>query len=350
MPDAFEEQAVLVAAEQAAAEGDAARRGGTPPQAAGAANGQARARPRRSRFDPPQPGGGVRARRPDWRSGRLVSHAPLSTVAAAALPPTDQLVVRCQEDLNAFLEARLMPLPAMAFHAVSVAPLSRRRPAARRRHGVAQGGPPAPAARSGPGSSPPPADEWPPPPRRRRPRDPAPRMDGRHGRRRACWSRRRLSPAGDVRAQSRSADTVAAESSASTAPAKPPPRSTGTGEEGRRPPATLSSPPPRASGRPRRPRRRPRQTPRRRRGPGSRAPAHPPAPRASRRRATRAANPAAITVTDARICRQLSTARGLARAPRPSNRSPRRAGSTSSPASRCRARWRLSIAGTTATR
>ena len=147
MPDAFEEQAVLVAAEQAAAEGDAiaaeghlrtllelqtARLGPSDAEVASTVHNLAVVCERAGRIGEAE---GLYRR----------AHA----VAAAALPPTDQLVIRCQEDLHAFLEARMTP----------VQPRRRRRPPGRRdaarRAGVGRaqaesgaGGPPSPSTRS----------------------------------------------------------------------------------------------------------------------------------------------------------------------------------------------------------
>jgi hypothetical protein len=113
MPDAFEEQAVLVAAEQAASEGDAtaaeshlrtllelqsARLGPDHPEVASTLHNLAVVCERAGRISDAE---GLYRR--------------AFAAASAALAPTDPLVIRCQEDLNAFLEARLMPVqPATA--------------------------------------------------------------------------------------------------------------------------------------------------------------------------------------------------------------------------------------------
>lgn len=112
MPDAFEEQAVLVAAEQAAAEGDTI-----------AAEGHlrtllelqtARLGPEHAEVASTLHNLAVVCE----RAGRLGEAESLYrrafTAASAALPPQDSLVVRCRDNLNAFLEARLMPPPAPA--------------------------------------------------------------------------------------------------------------------------------------------------------------------------------------------------------------------------------------------
>ncbi|MGD9903086.1 MAG: DUF2914 domain-containing protein [Vicinamibacterales bacterium] len=108
MPDAFEEQAVLVAAEQAAAEGDTtaaelhlrklldlqiARLGPDHAEVASTLHNLAVVCERASRIS---------------EAEGLYRRA--AAVAASSLPPTDQLVIRCQEDLNAFLDARMTPL------------------------------------------------------------------------------------------------------------------------------------------------------------------------------------------------------------------------------------------------
>lgn len=124
MPDAFEEQAVLVAAEQAAAEGDAiaaelhlrrlldlqtARLGPEHAEVASTLHNLAVVCERASRIS---------------EAEELYRRA--YAVAAAVLPPTDQLVVRCLDDLNAFLDARMMPRqPPLAPAAVTPAPVAR---------------------------------------------------------------------------------------------------------------------------------------------------------------------------------------------------------------------------------
>ena len=107
MPDAFEEQAVLVAAEQAAAEGDTI-----------AAEGHlrtllelqtARLGPEHAEVASTLHNLAVVCE----RAGRLGDAEGLYrkafAVASVALPAHDSLVVRCRDDLNAFLEARMMP-------------------------------------------------------------------------------------------------------------------------------------------------------------------------------------------------------------------------------------------------
>jgi hypothetical protein len=132
MPDAFEEQAVLVAAEQAAAEGDTvaaelhlrrlldlqtARLGPEHAEVASTLHNLAVVCERASRIS---------------EAEGLYRQA--YAVAAAALPPTDQLVVRCQDDLNAFLDARMVPRqPPLA---PAVAPPVSARPAASPASGV----------------------------------------------------------------------------------------------------------------------------------------------------------------------------------------------------------------------
>lgn len=107
MPDAFEEQAVLVAAEQAAAEGDAI-----------AAEGHlrtllelqtARLGPEHAEVASTLHNLAVVCERAGRLSDAEAMYRRAFTVASAALPPQDPLVVRCREDLNAFLEARMMP-------------------------------------------------------------------------------------------------------------------------------------------------------------------------------------------------------------------------------------------------
>ena len=135
MPDAFEEQAVLVAAEQAAAEGDAT-----------AAEGHLRTllELQSARLGPDHPEVASTLHNLAVvceRAGRISDAEGLYrrafAAASAALPPTDSLVVRCHEDLNAFLEARLMPVqPAVPAPAASAQrPGPRRRPRARGRRG-----------------------------------------------------------------------------------------------------------------------------------------------------------------------------------------------------------------------
>jgi len=163
MPDAFEEQAVLVAAEQAAAEGDTiaaemhlrklldlqtARLGPDHAEVASTLHNLAVVCERAGRIG---------------EAEGLYRRA--YAVAVAVLPPTDSLVVRCQDDLNAFLDARVMPLqppaatvappaPPRAAPASGVrkpSPSAAARPAARPASRVR---PPAPAA------APPPAMPW----------------------------------------------------------------------------------------------------------------------------------------------------------------------------------------------
>jgi hypothetical protein len=111
MADAFEEQAVLVAAEQAAAEGDTI-----------AAEGHlrtllelqtARLGPEHEEVASTLHNLAVVCE----RAGRLTDAEGLYrrafAVASASLPATDSLVVRCRDDLNAFLDARMMPLQTM---------------------------------------------------------------------------------------------------------------------------------------------------------------------------------------------------------------------------------------------
>jgi hypothetical protein len=111
MADAFEEQAVLVAAEQAAAEGDTI-----------AAEGHlrtllelqtARLGPEHEEVASTLHNLAVVCE----RAGRLTDAEGLYrkafAVASASLPATDSLVVRCRDDMNAFLEARMMPLQTM---------------------------------------------------------------------------------------------------------------------------------------------------------------------------------------------------------------------------------------------
>lgn len=122
MPDAFEEQAVLVAAEQAAAEGDAiaaelhlrklldlqtARLGPEHAEVASTLHNLAVVCERASRVS---------------EAEGLYRRA--YAVAAAVLPPTDQLVVRCLDDLNAFLDARMMPRQAPPAARASASPAS----------------------------------------------------------------------------------------------------------------------------------------------------------------------------------------------------------------------------------
>jgi len=124
MPDAFEEQAVLVAAEQAAAEGDAiaaelhlrrlldlqtARLGPEHAEVASTLHNLAVVCERASRISEAE---GL--------------YRKAYAVAAAALPPTDQLVVRCHDDLNAFLEARMMPVQPPPGRAVATPPTAAR--------------------------------------------------------------------------------------------------------------------------------------------------------------------------------------------------------------------------------
>ena len=111
MADAFEEQAVLVAAEQAAAEGDTI-----------AAEGHlrtllelqtARLGPEHEEVASTLHNLAVVCE----RAGRLTDAEGLYrkafAVASATLPATASLVVRCRDNLNAFLEARMMPLQTM---------------------------------------------------------------------------------------------------------------------------------------------------------------------------------------------------------------------------------------------
>jgi hypothetical protein len=111
MADAFEEQAVLVAAEQAAAEGDTI-----------AAEGHLRTllELQTTRLGPEHEEVASTLHNLAVvceRAGRLTDAEGLYrkafAVASAALPATDSLVVRCRDDLNAFLEARMMPLQTM---------------------------------------------------------------------------------------------------------------------------------------------------------------------------------------------------------------------------------------------
>jgi hypothetical protein len=108
MPDAFEEQAVLVAAEQAAAEGDTI-----------AAEGHlrtllelqtARLGPEHAEVASTLHNLAVVCERAGRLSDAEGLYRRAFTVASAALPPQDSLVVRCRDDLSAFLEARLTPL------------------------------------------------------------------------------------------------------------------------------------------------------------------------------------------------------------------------------------------------
>jgi hypothetical protein len=110
MPDAFEEQAVLVAAEQAAAEGDTI-----------AAEGHlrtllelqtARLGPEHAEVASTLHNLAVVCERAGRLSEAEALYRRASTVATAVLPPGDPLVVRCREDLHAFLELRNLPLPA----------------------------------------------------------------------------------------------------------------------------------------------------------------------------------------------------------------------------------------------
>lgn len=120
MPDAFEEQAVLVAAEQAAAEGDTiaaeghlrtllelqtARLGSEHAEVASTLHNLAVVCERAARL-----------------SEAEALYRRAFTVATAALPPHDSLVVRCREDLHAFLEARRLPPPIEPPMAAAPAP------------------------------------------------------------------------------------------------------------------------------------------------------------------------------------------------------------------------------------
>jgi hypothetical protein len=111
MADAFEEQAVLVAAEQAAAEGDTI-----------AAEGHLRTllEQQTARLGPEHEEVASTLHNLAVvceRAGRLTDAEGLYrkafAVASASLPATDSLVVRCRDDMNAFLEARMMPLQTM---------------------------------------------------------------------------------------------------------------------------------------------------------------------------------------------------------------------------------------------
>ncbi len=285
MPDAFEEQAVLVAAEQAAAEGDAV-----------AAEGHLRKllELQTARLGPDH--GEVASTLHNLavvceRAGRIGEAEGLYrrayTVAAAALPPTDQLVVRCQEDLNAFLEARLMPLPAMSTPSAAPHAASRGTPPS----GVRKASP-APAARSAARPASRVRAAAPPPP-------PAATARG--------WMAVTVGGALLVAAaiawamfgRSPAPPTPTAESSASTAPAKPP--APAPAKKAVVPPPPQPTP---AAATP--------ASPATTDAPAAPRPAVEPATPAPREPAARdaSANPAAITVTDARICRQLSTAGG----------------------------------------
>jgi len=139
MPDAFEEQAVLVAAEQAAAEGDAiaaelhlrrlldlqtARLGPEHAEVASTLHNLAVVCERASRVSEAE---GL--------------YRKAYAVAAAVLPPTDQLVIRCLDDLNAFLDARTMPRqPPIA--PTAAAPVPTARAAASPASGVRRTSPP----------------------------------------------------------------------------------------------------------------------------------------------------------------------------------------------------------------
>src|SRR5262245_53118840 len=107
MPDAFEEQAVLVAAEQAAAEGDAIAAGGQLRKLLELQT--SRRGPEHAELASTLHNLAVVCERAGRVSDAEVLYRKAYAVAAAALPPTDQLVVRCQEDLHAFLDARMMP-------------------------------------------------------------------------------------------------------------------------------------------------------------------------------------------------------------------------------------------------
>lgn len=286
MPDAFEEQAVLVAAEQAAAEGDTiaaemhlrklldlqtARLGPDHAEVASTLHNLAVVCERAGRIG---------------EAEGLYRRA--YTVAVAALPPTDSLVVRCLDDLNAFLDARSMPRQPSASAAPPTPP--RAAPAS----GVRK---PSPSAAARPAARPP-----------SRVRPPAPAAPPPSA---MPW--RSIGVAVAVIAAAalgwlvfgRGADAPAPEPSAApvaAAPAKRPPAKKATPPTGS--PAETPAPPAASPG--------VAATPAAAPAPPESTPVTPPpaaeAPAAEP--AESAADAGAIAVTDARLCGQLSTAGG----------------------------------------
>jgi hypothetical protein len=311
MPDAFEEQAVLVAAEQAAAEGDAI-----------AAEGHLRKLLdlQTARLGPGHPEVASTLHNLAVvceRAGRISEAEGLYrrayTTASAALPPTDQLVIRCQEDLNALLDARTVlaqPPQGAGAHATAPGPAPARTPSGVRK------------------PSPPPSRQPARPASRVRPPAPTPAppsaspgrwialavggaliaaagigwaMFGRTG------SESALSPAAAV--SEPAPKRAAAPAKKATPP--PAPRPTDPAPGATTPPASSTSP--EASTAPAEPPTPPAPTPSPApEPPPTPAPTPPPEPVAKDAAPPLASDPEGIRVTDARLCRQLSTSGGWA--------------------------------------